>query len=466
MLNIILVDDETFIIKSMLNSIPWESLNVKVVGTFSNSIDALEFIKTHPVDLIITDIRMPGLSGLDLCDYVFNHFPHIQLIIISGYADFTYAQKAIKYNVLGYCIKPLDYGEITTLLRKGIMNTSKLNQSSYDIIDALENQDLDFLTSYFQEKHLNSEKVHIMVSIGALLPLYNIASNYVTIKFGANKYIYLSNEPFNELYLTNALLSDSKVKGIGLYPTPVTLETFKQTLRQTIIMAYQFFFFEAPYLCTTIPSNHHHFLTDLKKILTTRNLPDIKLALSKINNPSQFSNYNIYFALKVWNLSMTYITDYTQLDLEDYYIHNLEELYQKFNHFSTMITTLSDMLLEESIPVELPSTHNNTFIYILQFINGNYMNNISLSDIASNFNLNQSYISQLFRKETGSTYTDYICQLRIQKAKQLLLNSDLSLNDISEKVGYNDYFYFLKSFKKYSGISPGKYRAMGGVCSN
>ncbi|MGL4344936.1 MAG: response regulator transcription factor [Cellulosilyticaceae bacterium] len=466
MLNVIIVDDETFILKSILNAIPWDTLGLNVVGTFSTGTEALDFITTHPVHLIITDIRMPGMSGLDLCDYVYNHFPEIQLIIISGYADFPYAQKAIKYNVLGYCIKPIDYTEVMGLLRKAIINTTKFHQSSYDIIDAFGNKDLDFLNTYLTNYNINTDHFYLMASIGITPLSHPLSSQFTTIKLGSHKYLYFSNQPFDVTHLTTQKLQTQNIKGVGIYTTCVSLDTLFSSVLQTISMAYQFFFPNQPTVCQTLPvCGYQPFLSRLKSVLTSRNLPEISAILEELRTIDNFASYSIPFALKIWNLFMVYRTDYSQLELEDHYIYNTDDLYQKFGCFEDMLSTLSEMITEQSTPIELPNTHNNTFIYILQFINHHYMKNISLADIASNFNLSQSYISQLFRKETSSTYTEYISQLRIQKAKELLLNNDLSLNDISEAIGYNDYFYFLKSFKKHVGISPGKYRAQGGYDS-
>ncbi|MEG1296227.1 MAG: response regulator [Niameybacter sp.] len=107
--NVLIVDDENFVVKSLVSSINWDSLKLHVSTTCTNGVDALDYIEHHPIDIVITDIRMPGFTGLDLCSSLHTKYPHIKIILISGYADFAYAQKAIKYNVIGYCVNPLDY---------------------------------------------------------------------------------------------------------------------------------------------------------------------------------------------------------------------------------------------------------------------------------------------------------------------------------------------------------------------
>ena len=104
-----------------------------------------------------------------------------------------------------------------------------------------------------------------------------------------------------------------------------------------------------------------------------------------------------------------------------------------------------------------PSAGTGSFLKILSYLNEHYASDISLKKISEEFHLNSSYISQLIKSETGLTYTQYVTELRINKAKELLKTTKMSLNEVSEAVGFNDYFYFIKKFKREVGITPGKY---------
>ena len=94
---------------------------------------------------------------------------------------------------------------------------------------------------------------------------------------------------------------------------------------------------------------------------------------------------------------------------------------------------------------------------IIKYLNENYEKDISLTKLAEVFHLNASYISYLIKLETGLTYSQYLTELRIGKAKELLKTTNLSLTEICEAVGFNDYFYFIKKFKKVVGVTPGHY---------
>lgn len=459
MFNVVIIDDENFIIKSLLSSIDWTSLNLEVVATFSNSVDALAFIESHVVHIVITDIRMPGITGLDLCSHIHNTYPHIRTIIMSGHADFIYAQKAIKCNVLGYCVKPLDFDELTILLRKAIHHFAKPQINYYDLIDAIENEDEPLIKSYLGGHKIDPDNFYIMVSIGPNPLTTYLESCCLTLKFGLQKYLYFLKSPYLK-NLSSPTLSALSIKGVGSYPDPVRTHTLKQALHDTILMSHQFFFLGSPSVCYTLHTSHNlNLLAQLQVHLASHNLGSIQSVISELINPEALKTYNISFALKVCNLFITHYMTHYQLDIDDLYVYSIEELTKRFTNFSTMLQELYGMLSENVSLDDFPNSYNNNFIQVLQFINHNYMKDISTSDISKHLNLNQNYISQLFKKETGSTYTKYLTQLRIEKAKQLLQQTDLSLSDICAEIGYNDYFYFLKTFKKYEGMSPSTYRA-------
>ena len=94
----------------------------------------------------------------------------------------------------------------------------------------------------------------------------------------------------------------------------------------------------------------------------------------------------------------------------------------------------------------------------MKYINTYYNENITLRHVAKIVNMNPNYISQIFKKSTGTTFSHYLTDLRISNAKKMLLSTDISITDISMQTGFNDYFYFLKTFKKYTGCTPSDYR--------
>ena len=122
MFRVLIADDENSVVQSLVCSIPWEELGLEVVRTASDGAAVLEYVEKEEVDIAILDIRMPGVNGLELCSEMRKKNERIQLIIASGYAEFAYTEKAIQYGVIGYCLKPLDYVQVTRFLRRAVHN--------------------------------------------------------------------------------------------------------------------------------------------------------------------------------------------------------------------------------------------------------------------------------------------------------------------------------------------------------
>ena len=116
MYQVLLVDDEVKIIQWLSKTIPWEKYGFSVCELCTDSLQALQYMECHPVDLVITDIRMPGLNGLDLIRKLHECRPGVRTIILSGYNQFEYAQQALKYGVKRFLLKPLNPDELTELL--------------------------------------------------------------------------------------------------------------------------------------------------------------------------------------------------------------------------------------------------------------------------------------------------------------------------------------------------------------
>ncbi len=129
MLHILIVDDEKEI-RDGLNGWPWENLGVHAVGCCSHGFEALQFLAVHPVDIILTDIRMPFMDGLSLMKTVSEQYPYISVVVLSGYSDFEYARKAIQFGASDYLLKPLDFSELNRCIRK---LTARLASQGYEV---------------------------------------------------------------------------------------------------------------------------------------------------------------------------------------------------------------------------------------------------------------------------------------------------------------------------------------------
>ena len=243
MYRVVLVDDEPWTLIGIMNTVDWEAEGFEIVAKETNPVQAFNSICEQRPDIVFTDIKMPGMTGLELIRKIRDENIHSEIIIISGFADFNYAQEAIRQGAFDYCLKPIEEEKLMQILQK--------------------------------------LKVHLDQKSGR-------------------------------------------------------------------------------------PESRHD-----------------SVGYSGTNN-------------------------------------NLKQLLQHINHY--------------------------------------YNQNLKLKEIAEKLYMNPSYCSQLLRKELNTTFSDYLTDIRIKKAKVLLQDMSLTIQEISQKVGIKDYYYFNKVFKKHCGMTPSQYR--------
>lgn len=149
MYRVIIADDEPKVSQLIKNLIEWDNLNLELVATATDGITALELIKKHRPDIVITDIRMPGYDGIELIKYAKEVSPNIDFIIVSGYQHFDYAHNAIKYGVKDYLLKPLNKNEINTTLSKMIDKYSERSRQEMHHLEDVKKQRNEFLQNIY-----------------------------------------------------------------------------------------------------------------------------------------------------------------------------------------------------------------------------------------------------------------------------------------------------------------------------
>ena len=201
MLRVLIADDEPSVVESLKASIDWEKYDLQVAAVAHNGKEAKEILETTPIDIAILDIRMPGYSGLELCRWLHERNSEIQMIVISGYAEFSYAQKALRYGVAGYCLKPVEYAELTFLLIKAgsALEKRDLLYTRCDrLLDAVEDGDEEAASLQMREMGLDPACCHVAVSIGDQ-PLPTQGLPVSVLRLGRGQYAYLSPQRLDPL---------------------------------------------------------------------------------------------------------------------------------------------------------------------------------------------------------------------------------------------------------------------------
>ena len=143
---------------------------------------------------------------------------------------------------------------------------------------------------------------------------------------------------------------------------------------------------------------------------------------------------------------------------ESGYAYDLSHLLSMYGNVQEMLADLVRLVEEPSLPVETGFESGNVhFLQIIRYIHRHYADDLSLNTLAEVLHMTPGYVSRLFSRESGTTYRKYLTELRVEKAKELLATTGLSIAEVCDRVGFNDYFHFLKTFKRLTGTSPGKY---------
>lgn len=531
LIRVIIADDETRICKLIEHLINWEELGMEIVGIADNGIDALGLVeKAHP-DLVITDIRMPGYDGLELIEKAKAINEKLEFIIISGYEEFAYAQKAIEYGVKDYLCKPInqdsllkalhrvkealkaktrhssleqeyqsikkDVGKIRRSFLHNLLlfpeegfpeNTlAEINQNYYfhfqdgcfrvmiikidgqgeakPSTDEISAQLTETLLTALSEVTVETEIVPSNSSIVVLInyaPEEKAKLEAVVVKllneykgrlipFGLMITIGYGTEVTELKAITTSItaaqgaIDDRILKGVG------RIIEFSQAPTGAIFNADRYYEFTRRFTKAVELVDH----TEIKKVINglKEDLSRQQVSGSEIKRLVREVGNTYYITMRNSQLKIEDAT-YEQTTLE-HAIDNCYALDQLFQELTDQITgSLSKLMADKS--QKNVSQIKQAKMYIEQ----NYMKNITLEDLGSYLGFNSSYFSSFFKKETGTSFVEYLSKVRMEKAKELLKEQGLRIQDVCLMVGYNDVKYFTKLFIKHTGLKPNEFRKL------
>lgn len=456
MLKVLLADDEARALRHLERGIPWDQLGLTVCAAVSNGKEALDYIERHPVDILITDIRMPGMDGLELCRHIREIHRDMHIILLTGYADFEYARRGITLQVTDYCLKPIDIAQLSETLHRIATNRYDRGSGYKDtLLDLIEKGDSHETENAFTGLGFRGRGLYVAGSIG----VHNIEKQLgaaLSCKVGKHKYLYFSQKPLNQEAAAKIIAFAKGRGGIGLMPEPVPYSRLSHDIDDVLVMTYQFFVNGVPTLCDRLidgPLTQDIF----RQFHDKKNDPAcLKAWLLELSQANCSLLFNIRTALRFFN-QVLLCPALQNGGSEESYLYGFEQMAADYSCLTEVLTELGSAVCGDTKEPQPGFDGPDSFLAIMKYLNDNFQQDISLKRISENLHLNPSYISQLVKSETGVNYTQYVTELRIGKAKELLKTTRLSLAEISEAVGFNDYFYFIKRFKRETGVTPGKF---------
>ncbi len=510
MYKVVIVDDEKQIADGLCKMIRWSDIGFEVCGTARNGLDAVKLIKSCNADLVISDVRMPVMDGIKLLEHVRTEISEeIEFVILSGFGEFKYAQKAVQYNARNYLLKPVDEDELyTTLLEiKSVLDEKKVRKnlkirsfinsciSGEEAAGSDENLgieevyglryisvdyrwDIDSLESFCQDRYDSIDLFrHIADVIGdsnmrfvlrhdrhrchivagkSLLESYGYDVRLLAAELGKslllNKHIQVDVlvgkkvTRFSELH--ESIRSIELCKSKLFYSGISSVIVYDEIRKETFCKVYE----DNGAVIRIISAFRKNDMNKLVKEMDelAAHFEKLKLApeIAMIHLDSimasvvQIINERSDDTAAILDLYARYKKVHDKLD-----IHGLIRLVKGFclhcNEFSLSIDKNESADLVERVA---------------RFVEANYMEPIRITDIAERFYVNSAYLGQLFSKKKGCSLNHYINMVRMERAKELLLNTNRRIYEIAQETGFEDPNYFSSKFFEYTGRTPSEFR--------
>ncbi|MHC1770559.1 MAG: response regulator [Flexilinea sp.] len=530
MISLVIVDDERNIIELVKNLIDPEMVDVSITGEAENGLAAYDLIIEKKPDVVITDIRMPGLTGIELIQKVHQQGLSVSFIVISGYREFDYAQTALKFGVADYLLKPIKKSELNQLLarldnkkddeivhlnkvhtmeKKLAMSTNLLRKNAlWDLLscesgrikscsDIMVKKDYfncnpgSFLIGIIKLDSLNQED-EIEFSLATTEAIvgkfarslstdcYDVeyvckeSTGYLYLHFGEeHKSLDEKREYLKEMIHNDSYKYDFFNITIGFGKTVQSVDELSVSYLTAIrairirideglgtIILYDRL--EDKYkkpevdLLNTEKQKISRYIENLDSGAIRETIHDIFLRVhNSCNNAYLFYGLSCEILLQVYNLLAENMKDCEILSPEKV-ISSVDNCISPVN-LERLCLDYADRSI--TLCVEQKSNMESKPIRIIrQYLQDNFNKPVTLEEAAQKVFLTPIYVSTIFKKETGTSFTNYLIDIRMNEAKRLLRETSLNVSEIANKVGYHDIKYFSKLFIKIVGIKPVEYR--------
>lgn len=455
MLKILIIDDDMLTRKGIQMLMPWEKHDMKIVGESANGQEALEFLKEHPVDLALVDLDMPVMDGMTFIETASRLYPELNYVVLTVHTEFEYIQNVLRAGAIDYIAKTQFDKEnfdqildrISSAIHKKSGSSSSLKCKECRILYpdifaliSLESENEDSLVNFLEQNRLADQK-----ELYELLPgvwvFYSEQSSFLFPDSFANSMLLHIHDVAEMTYAELGKLLRSYVKGSFFYdyrPIQGINEKHAYELQETVTLHGQESIETLKKEWLSLNWVHENALFDQIRF----DLKNSKLKPSSL--------YHLLLALEnVWNSSYSELTG-NQIHVPPVF-HSWDEVenwlldvYEKTNYFQ------ADSRYSSSVA--------RSILNIKNYVDNHLSETMDSSQIARNANMSYGYFSRCFHDMIGVSFSDYCAQKRIASAKELLKNTNKTIQEIAFQTGYNDEKYFSRSFKKLTGMSPSEYR--------
>lgn len=518
-MKLLIADDELLTREGLASAIDWESLGIHQIFQADDGIRALHIAKLHEPDIILSDIRMPRMNGIELVEKLTELLPDTSFIFMSGYSDKEYLKAAIKLKAIDYVEKPLNPEEVRATVVEAISRRRQVLRSrrNEDLLSQETASNLALLlTKPYKD---NSEQIEALTKELSLRLTPDSSFATYIVKLQTDEPIsvlikgirnnlkgFLKNMHLKSVYIRmHAVYHVFHVIGEESTPSAAALSSldlfFREQFRpfgffvisrgdmvhgitrvyasyaSAVVTIQSSFFFPSGTVLRSDEVSSFPFVSEgsaeledvartFAEALEAKDLDRCLLFLEGLHEkyhknhgllPNQIKDayYRLFNALndcrQKWKLSV----DSTGTDSSESVIEYLENCftYEELHENLVRRTRLMFERLDSNVP------EDNVIFMIKDYIAKHYGSDLlSIKEISDYVHLSASYVCTYFKNQTGQTLNQYLTEYRMEKAMRLLEDARNQITDISAKVGYSNGNYFSKSFKKFTGLTPSKYR--------
>lgn len=486
MIRVLVAEDERPLLRGIRLLVEGYSSEFSVVECARNGREAIDYIKENPVDVIFTDINMPLADGLDVMKCAEEYCPGAIKVVISGYSDFEYAQKAISYGVKGYLLKPIENSELERILLEILSSFEKnrLREQENRIKDAVyggkqkeqgeEEAEEQVQMAYFCAGPFIKEGLEesvfecdfwngidveqeVCVILSENIHVYSFEKNQAN-----ERVVLLVSESGNEIdmhafaaqFITMMKRREVNVtaaycqKSIRLGDIPSMGRRLRNRIKKNILFGEQ---------SVVKEDDMVEKATGRISINSKESLVAFKEAEILLREREHLGQEECMWLLKelikvLW--SGRSVGEEAKEDIEEMVLNLI--LYSK--DIEQLLVNLRQMLGEKDL-YKKEYTTLDIMHDMETYIKTHMTEQITASVLASEFGLVAPYLSKLFKEYSGYTPAQYIQKIRLERAKKLLeTKADILAKDVAEMVGYPNPLYFSKVFKKNVGVYPSEYR--------
>ena len=517
LIKLLVVDDESTTRNGLIKHVNWQELGVDVVKEAKDGIDALEIAYSIQPDIVISDIRMPGLNGIEFATRLRERFPSCKIIFLSGYSDKEYLKAAIKLSAVNYVEKPINLAEIKEAIEKAVQlcKEENLNTSLSENIPLIKqkivqnlihnNAEIDecckalslikssistknsfsvaIVKVFKQREDLNGDSIinneeFISIVDATLKETEHVAAlkddrSFVII---LTQHKELENEIESleqelEKYIAAKGLVDVKLfcavgkKVLKLEQLPESYVSAKDTVKKLFFYGFGRVVYSKSETRETYVVEENIFNEFLKYISEGKEreasffIERLCLDINKYNSTAVNDIKNIFFKMVFQLLTEAEKRGVLFTDEEKDEERYLWDLISKFHTLEEIKEYTLDKIAKVFKKFQDLQNSGRAVFEVKKLIKKDFGDEkLSVKALADAVFLTSTYLSALFKKETGQNISEYIVEVRMEKSKEYLKDNKLKLFEVAKLVGYNDANYYAKTFKKAEGLTPSEYR--------